>query len=134
MVVHCGSMKPLPAPIAGINRKSWLKLLGVTFQENPCCWDLHIDDLLSKASGHMYILRVCRCYGYSADELNKLFELLIMLLFYYSIKVWGSALQKKYLDRIEKFFRWAHHYGYTTKNIKISEVIEEIENVFLTFI
>ncbi|CAB4042613.1 Hypothetical predicted protein [Paramuricea clavata] len=51
MVVHCGSMKPLPAPIVGIERKSWLKLLGVTFQENPCCWDLHIDDLLSKASG-----------------------------------------------------------------------------------
>ncbi|CAB4032780.1 Hypothetical predicted protein, partial [Paramuricea clavata] len=51
IVVHGGSMKPLPAPIVGIERKSWLKLLGVTFQENPCCWDLHIDDLLSKASG-----------------------------------------------------------------------------------
>ncbi|CAB4032087.1 Hypothetical predicted protein [Paramuricea clavata] len=51
MVVHGGSMKPLPAPIVGIERKSWLKLLGVTFQENPCCWDLHIDDLLTKASG-----------------------------------------------------------------------------------
>ena len=125
MVVHCGSMKPLPAPIAGINRKSWLKLLGVTFQEDPCCWDLHIDDLLSKASGRMYILRVCRCYCFSADQLNKLFESLIMSLFYYSIEEWGSALQKKDLDRIDKFFRRAHRYGYTTKNIKISEVIEE---------
>jgi hypothetical protein len=47
-------MRPLPAPIVGIERKSWLKLLGVTFQENPCCWDLHIDDLLSKASGRMH--------------------------------------------------------------------------------
>ncbi len=74
MVVHGGSIKPLPAPIVGIERKSWLKLLGVTFQENPCCWDLHIDDLLSKASGRMYILRVCRCYGYSADQLSKLFD------------------------------------------------------------
>ncbi|CAB4009901.1 Hypothetical predicted protein [Paramuricea clavata] len=35
MVVHGGSMKPLPAPIVGNERKSWLKLLGVTFQENP---------------------------------------------------------------------------------------------------
>ena len=125
IVVHCGSMKPLPAPIAGINRKSWLKLLGVTFQENPRCWDLHIDDLLSKASGRMYILRVCRCYGYSADQLNKLFESLIISLFYNSIEVWGSAFQKKDLDRIDRFFRRAHRYGYTTKNIKISEVIEE---------
>jgi hypothetical protein len=27
-----------------------------------------------------------------------------MSLFYYCIEVWGSALQKKYLDRIDKFF------------------------------
>ena len=39
--------------------------------------------------------------------------------------MWGSVLQKKDLDRIDKFFRRAHRYGYTTKNIKISEVIEE---------
>jgi hypothetical protein len=41
------------------------------------------------------------------------------------IEVWGSALQKKYLDRIDKFFRRAYRYGYTTMSIKISEVIEE---------
>ena len=41
-------------------------------------------------------------------------------------KTWDfSALQKKYLDRIDKFFRRAYRYGYTTKSIKISEVIEE---------
>ena len=48
-----------------------------------------------------------------------------MSLFYYCIEVWGSALEKKYLDRIDKFFRLAYRYGYTTKSIKISEVIEE---------
>ena len=73
----------------------------------------------------MYILRVCRCYGYSADQLSKLFDSLIMSLFYYCIEVWGSALQNKYLDRIDKFFRRAYRYGYTTKSIKISEVIEK---------
>jgi hypothetical protein len=45
-----------------------------------------------------------------------------MSLFYYCIEVWDSALQKKYLERIDKFFRRAYRYGYTTK---ISEVIEE---------
>ena len=74
------------------------KVKKAQLQENPCCWDLHIDDLLSKASGRMYLLRVCRCYGYSADQLSKLFDSLIMSLFYYCIEVLGSALQKKYLD------------------------------------
>jgi hypothetical protein len=77
----------------------------------------------------MYILRVCRCYGYSADQLSKLFDSLIISLFYYCIEVWGSALQNKYLDRIDKFFRGAYRYRYTTKSIKISEVIEERDKI-----
>ena len=56
---------------------------------------------------------------------KQIFDSLIMSLFYYCIEVWGSALQKKYLDRIDKFFQRAYRYGYTTKSIKISEVIEE---------
>jgi hypothetical protein len=48
-----------------------------------------------------------------------------MSLFYYCIEVWGSAIQNKYLDRIDKFFRRAYRYEYTTKSVKISEVIEE---------
>ena len=30
--------KPLPVTIEGIGRKSELKLLGVTFNEDPCSW------------------------------------------------------------------------------------------------
>jgi hypothetical protein len=48
-----------------------------------------------------------------------------MTLFYNGIEVWGSAIQLKYLDRIDKFLRRAYRYWYTTKCIKISEVIEE---------
>jgi hypothetical protein len=34
-------------------RKTWLKLLGVTLQDNPCNWDLHFEEMLKKASGRM---------------------------------------------------------------------------------
>ena len=47
MVAQRGSTKPLPTPIAGIEQKSWLKLLGTTFQDNPRSWDLHVNNLLS---------------------------------------------------------------------------------------
>jgi hypothetical protein len=46
-----------------------------------------------------------------------------MTLFHNGIEVWGSAIQKKYLDHIDKFLRRAYRYGYTTKCIQISEVI-----------
>ena len=42
-----------------------------------------------------------------------------MTLFYDGIEVWGSAVQKKYLDRMDKLLRQAHRYGYTTKSIKM---------------
>ena len=104
IVVHGGSMKPLPAPIVGIERKSWLKLLAVTFQENPCGWDLHIDDLLSNASERMYILRVCRCYGYSADQLSKLFDSLIMSPLYYCIEVLVLCTPKEIFGSYRQVF------------------------------
>ena len=53
----------------------------------------------------MYILRVCKYYGYSKDHLNKLLETFILSLFQFGIEVWGSALLKKYLEHTDKFFR-----------------------------
>jgi hypothetical protein len=125
MVVRRKSTKPLPLQLDGIERKKWLKLLGMTFQDDPCCWDLQVDSLLSKAASRMYILRVCRWYGYTKENLNLLFETLILSLFHYGIEVWGSASQKKYLQRIDKFFRRAYRFGYTPKEHKIAQLIEE---------
>ena len=62
MLLSGGTSKPPPVSIDGIERKKWLKLLGVTFEDDVCCWDLHVDGLLSKARSRMYILRVCRRY------------------------------------------------------------------------
>ena len=121
IVISKGSLKQLPPPIDGIRRKKWMKLLGVKFQDDPCCWDLHV----AKASGRMYILRVCKSYGYASDLLTKLFEMLILSLFTYAIEVWGSALLKKYLKRTDQFFRRARRYGYTTKEYEMSSLIEE---------
>ena len=81
MLIHRKTTKPNPQPVPDIERKSWLKLLGILFQENPCCWELHVDKLIAKASSRLYILRVCKFYGYSQDQLNKLFDSLILSLF-----------------------------------------------------
>ena len=107
MIVSGKSANPLPEPIIGIERKTW-KLLGIAFQNDPSCWDLHVNDLLSRASSRMYIMRTCRSYGYSKEQLKLLLDALIMSLFIYGIEVWVSALEKKYLDRIDKVLRRAH--------------------------
>ena len=51
--------------------KSWLNLLGIILQDDP--WDMQVDNLLSKAASRMYILIVCRLYGYTKENLHILF-------------------------------------------------------------
>ena len=52
---------------------------------------------------------------------------IILSLCYCGIEVWGSALQNKYLQRIDKFFRRTYKFGYTLKEYKISHLVEERE-------
>ena len=87
MLVHGRISKPLPPLLHRIERKSWLKLLGIIFSENPSDWDLHVDNLLRKASSRLYILRVCKHFGYPKEQWTKLFDLLIMSLFLYELEV-----------------------------------------------
>ena len=107
-VIHAKTTKPNPQLVPGIECKRWLKLLGIMFQENPCCWDVHVNKLIAKANSRLYILRVCKFYGFfSQDQLNKLFDSLILCLFAYGLEVWGCAC-KKYLDRINNFYKRAY--------------------------
>ena len=64
--------KTPPEPLEIIGRKDKLKLLGVTFEQVPVNWDTHIDYLLSKASSRLYILRICKYYGYSTKSESSL--------------------------------------------------------------
>ena len=48
MVVKGKTTMPLPEPVDGITRKSELKLLGVTVNEDPCNWDVQFKTCLAK--------------------------------------------------------------------------------------
>ena len=112
--------------MSDIWRKSQLKLLGVTFSEHGSCnWGTHFDHILSKASSctRLYILRVCKYYGYSKEELNILFDSLIMSLFTYAIEIWACAYEGKHIVQKDKFCERAEKYGYTNKRISIGDII-----------
>ena len=128
MVVRRHTSVVLPELIPSIKRKTWLKLLGVTLQDNPCNWDLHFEEMLKKASGRMYIMRVCKYYGLSIKQLDLLFDSLIMSIFTFAIELWGCAYDGKYLNQIDKFIKRAHKNGYISKRTHITYVIREIRN------
>ncbi|PFX26282.1 hypothetical protein AWC38_SpisGene9079 [Stylophora pistillata] len=46
MLLQSGSLKVPSAPLAIVERKTKLKLLGVTFEDDPVNWDSHIDQVI----------------------------------------------------------------------------------------
>ena len=100
-----------PEPLEIIGRKEKLNLLGVTFEQVPVNWDIHIDYLLSKANSRSYIIRICKYYGYSIENLDLRFQSLILSVLTDAIEVWGCALYSKYLSRIDKLFATCHKLG-----------------------
>jgi hypothetical protein len=118
MVVRGKTIKPVPPILPAIEHVSYLK-------ENPCNWDLYLDNLLTKAGSRLYILRICKYYGYPKDQISTLFDSLVFSLILYGIEVWGAAFKGKYLDRVEKFLKRAYRYGYTSKNYVLADIIRE---------
>ena len=116
LVIRGRTTLPPPEPIVTIERVSYLKFLGVTFQDSPTNWDKHFDDLMERAVKHMHILRVCKRNGYSVSDLDYLFNCLIMSLFTYCIRVWGVAAYTKYLSQIDRLVRGPFDLGIFNMN------------------
>ena len=66
MLIYIKTTKPKAHAVSGIERKNW-----------PVAWYyistkalLLVDNLITKGSTMLYILRVCKFYSYSLDQLN----------------------------------------------------------------
>ena len=114
--------KTPPQPLNIIGRKEKLKLLGVTLEQVLVNWDIHIDYLLSKASSRLHIIRICKYHGYSIENLDLLFQSLILSVFTYPIEVWLCSFYSKYLSRIDKLFARCYKLGYCLKQHSILNI------------
>ena len=76
--------------------------------------------MIGRAAERMYILRVCKYYGMSINQLNLLFTSLIMSLFIYGVELWGGTYNK-YINQIEKFISHAYRNGYIAESEVISD-------------
>ena len=112
-----------PNTIPSITRKTWLKLLGVTVEETPGKWDIHFEEMLKKTSERMYILRVCKYYGFTKEQLDLLFPSLIMPLFTFAVEIWGGVSHSKYISNIDKFINHVYRDGYTKNRSDFKKLI-----------
>ena len=49
------TVKSFKADVSSISTLSVALTNSITFQEHLCCWDLHVDNLITKASTRLYI-------------------------------------------------------------------------------
>ena len=83
----------------------------------------HFNEIMGKAGSRMYILRVCKYYGFSKKDLDLLFHSLIVSALVFGIEVWGCASYNKYLSQIDKLFKRAFKYGYSIQKLHILDII-----------
>ena len=75
--------------------------MGVTIQSN-LKWDLHINEVVAKASKRLHILRVLKRGGVPPADLLKVYFALIRSVLEYCCPVWHNALPVKLSDSIER--------------------------------
>ena len=80
--------------------------------------------MISKAAGRMYILRVRKYYDMPINQLNLLFNSLIIPLFTYGTELWGGTYTK-YINQIDKFIIRAYRNGYIAQKLNFNEVISD---------
>ena len=56
---------------------------------------MHFHKSISKASSRMYIMRVCKFCGMSREQLDLLFDNLIMSVLTYGVELWAALITIK---------------------------------------
>ena len=107
MIVHGRTWLPILRCISSTKRKKSLRYLKLHLRKKQKIEIYTFEENLKKASGRMYILRVCEYYGFT-----KKFELriqsLIISLFNFGVELWGGASCTKCITQIDKFVNRAY--------------------------
>ena len=74
LVIKIGTCREPPVAVSGIVQVSSLKLLDAVFREKNNNWSDQFDNLMSKASQRMKVIKVCKASGYSVQDLHDLLK------------------------------------------------------------
>ncbi|XP_020906728.1 uncharacterized protein LOC110244842 [Exaiptasia diaphana] len=82
------------------------KVLGVTLCDN-LKWNLNIDEIVTKASKRLYILRVLKRAKLPTPHLTSIYCALIRSVMEYACSVWNNAIQLYLVQQLERIQRRA---------------------------
>ena len=95
-----------PLQLAGqeLQSSEVCKILGIKVANN-LKWDIHINDIICKASGRLFMLTTLRRFGLAIKDLVTIYVGFIRPLLEYAVPAWHPGLTTKQhnsLERIQK--------------------------------
>ena len=87
------------------------KLLGVIFS-GSFHFDSHVNYILKICSQRSYLLRKLRDQGLTLNQLNVVFDAIILSRITYGVCAWSGFLSMELIGRIDAFFKRMFKYGF----------------------
>ena len=111
----------LPPIIPNIPRVSDITMLGVIISSH-LKFNAHIDHIFKNIGVKFYMLKRLKNYGLQADELDAVFNALILSRLTYAIQSWWGFAQESNILRLQSFLNRCHRWGYTSKKHCIKNI------------
>jgi len=97
------------------------KLLGVIFSDS-FHFDSHVNYIMKICSQRSYLLRKLRDQGLTANQLNIVFDAIILSRITYGVCAWSGFLSNELIGRIDAFFRRMFKYGFCKRLVTFREL------------
>ena len=112
------------APVSNTPQCAELSILGVTFQQN-CKYSSHVRAKVIKANKSLFVLGSLRKEGMSQEEVDHLFNAIVLPNFSYALPVYGASDSD--LSVIQNFLDRCMKRKFMSKNVNIRDLLEKAD-------
>ena len=112
------------APVRNIPQCAALSILGVTFQQN-CKYSSHVRAKVIKANKSLFVLGSLRKEGMSQEEVDHLFNAIVLPNFSYALPVYGASDSD--LSVIQNFLDRCMKRKFISRNVNIRDLLEKAD-------
>lgn len=115
-----------------LKHSSEATILGIIFQSD-CRFSKHIKRIIAISKSTLYTIKDMKLHGFSIQELDLVFEALILSRIRYGICVYGSDYQA--MKKLDNFLAKCYEKGYYSQKIRASDIRKnEDKKMFLNII
>lgn len=116
----------MPA-LQAIGKIKETKLLGSIFSDS-FHYDSHVNYILKICSQRSYLMRKLRDQGLTINQLNIVFDAIILSRITYGVCAWSGFLSSELIGRIDAFLRRMYRYGYCQRLLTFQEISDKCDS------